>query len=343
MIARTPEPWQAPLWQRRLAEAISDPAELLALLGLDPGRLPGAQAAARTFRLRVPRGYVARMRVGDPADPLLRQVLPLSGELTGAPGYSSDPVGDLAAAAAPGLLHKYQGRALLVLTGACAVHCRYCFRRHYPYASGTLSPRELATALGYLGAHTELSEVILSGGDPLVLADERLAALAGALTEIPHLRRLRIHTRLPVVVPERITEELIDWLTQGRLKPVLVLHANHPNEIDDSVANALGTLKRAGVELLNQSVLLRGVNDDAQILATLSERLFESGVLPYYLHLLDRVQGAAHFEVAQGRALALQRQLSDRLPGYLVPRLVRELPGAPSKIPLASLLRHVPS
>ncbi len=343
MIARTPGPWQTPLWQRRLAEAISDPAELLALLGLDPGRLPGAQAAARTFRLRVPRGYVARMRVGDPADPLLRQVLPLSGELTGAPGYSSDPVGDLAAAAAPGLLHKYQGRALLVLTGACAVHCRYCFRRHYPYASGTLPPRELAAALGYLDAHTELSEVILSGGDPLVLADERLAALAGALAEIPHLRRLRIHTRLPVVVPERITEELIDWLTRGRLKSVLVLHANHPNEIDDSVANALGTLKRAGVELLNQSVLLRGVNDDAQVLATLSERLFESGVLPYYLHLLDRVQGAAHFEVAQGRALALQRQLSDRLPGYLVPRLVRELPGAPSKIPLASLLRHVPS
>jgi len=339
MIARDRAPWQAPVWQRRLAEAITDPAELLALLELDPRRLPGARAAASTFRLRVPRGYVARMQAGNPADPLLRQVLPLGAELEQAPGYLSDPVGDLGAAAAPGVLHKYHGRALLVLTGACAVHCRYCFRRHFPYAGASLGPRDTTTALDYLGAHTELSEIVLSGGDPLVLPDERLAALAATLGEIPHLRRLRIHTRLPVVLPERITEALIGWLGEGRLKPVLVIHANHANEIDDAVVSVLNTLKRAGVELLNQSVLLRGVNDDAAILAALSERLFESGVLPYYLHLLDPVQGAAHFHVEEDRALALQQQLRNRLPGYLVPRLVRELAGAPSKISLEKLIR----
>ncbi len=334
MIARTSAAWQAPLWQRRLAEAICDPAELLEMLGLDPSLLSGTRAATQDFRLRVPRGFVGRMLPGDPADPLLRQVLPLAAELEDAAGFVADPVGDLAAAAAPGVLHKYRGRALLVLTGACAVHCRYCFRRHYPYGNASLAQRDLAAALDYLGRHVEIREVILSGGDPLMLGDERLAALVEALADVPHLRRLRIHTRLPVVLPERVTPSLLDWLGGGRLKPVVVVHANHPNEIDETVGDALGALQQAGVQLLNQSVLLRGVNDDADTLARLSERLFEHGVLPYYLHMLDRVRGAAHFEITECRALTLHRKLSDSLPGYLVPRLVRELPGAASKIAL---------
>ncbi|MGD2084397.1 MAG: EF-P beta-lysylation protein EpmB [Chromatiales bacterium] len=334
MIARSPRAVQAPPWQRLLSEGFSRPAALLEFLDLDPALLAPAEDAARAFPLRVPRGYAARMRRGDPADPLLRQVLPLGLELDEVPGFGADPVGDLGAVAAPGVLHKYRGRALLVVTGACAVHCRYCFRRHYPYPAESLRGPEAGTAIAWLRRSTDIREVILSGGDPLVLSDRRLAGLARALADIPHLQRLRIHTRLPVVLPERIDASLLEWLAHGRLKPVVVVHANHPRELDEDVAAALGRLKDAGVELLNQAVLLAGVNDSAEVLAELSERLFEHGVLPYYLHGLDRVRGAAHFEVPDGRALALQRELSDRLPGYLVPRLVREVPGAASKLPL---------
>jgi EF-P beta-lysylation protein EpmB len=334
MIARTSAAVQAPAWQRLLAEAFTEPAALLEFLDLDPALLGPARAAARSFPLRVPRGYAARMRRGDPGDPLLRQVLPLGEELDQVPGFGDDPVGDCEADAVPGVLRKYRGRALLMVTGACAVHCRYCFRRHYPYASGSLRGTGIEAALAWLRRSADVREVILSGGDPLVASDRRLAALAGALAEVPGLRRLRIHTRLPVVLPERVTADLLEWLAGGPLAPVVVIHANHPRELDGTVAAALGRMKSAGITLLNQTVLLKGVNDDAAVLATLSERLFEQGVLPYYLHALDRVRGAAHFEVADRRALALHRDLAARLPGYLVPRLVRELAGAPAKLPL---------
>lgn len=319
-------------WQAVLARAITDPAELLATVGLGEEWLPAARAAARLFPLRVPRGFVARMRPGDPHDPLLRQVLPLAEECVAEEGFGTDPVGDLAAMSVPGVLHKYRGRVLLTSTGACAVHCRYCFRRHFPYAGANAAADHWRAALEYVAGDDSISEVILSGGDPLSLSDRRLAELAHGLHDIAHLRRLRLHTRLPIVLPERVNGELLDWLGTTRLRTVVVVHANHANEIDSPVRAALARLKDAGVELLNQSVLLRGVNDSAEALTALSEAMFEAGVLPYYLHMLDRVQGAAHFEVHDEIARDLMAELNKRLPGYLVPRLVREIPGAPGKV-----------
>ncbi|HET7569402.1 MAG TPA: EF-P beta-lysylation protein EpmB [Gammaproteobacteria bacterium] len=321
-------------WQTELQQAVTDPAELLSMLALDPGLLSGARAATELFPLRVPRGFVARMRIGDPHDPLLRQVLPVDAETAPAPGFTIDPVGDIASAARPGLLHKYHGRVLLVATGACAVNCRYCFRRHFPYADENPRTGRWRDALAYIRADVTISEVILSGGDPLSLADRRLAELAAAIAAIPHVRRLRIHTRQPVVLPSRIDQAFLDWFAPLPMQKAIVVHVNHANEVDTAVGAAFAALKDAGATLFNQSVLLRGVNDSADCLAALSETLFAAAVIPYYLHLLDRVAGAAHFEVPESRALALHRELRRRLPGYLVPRLVREQAGAPSKLPV---------
>jgi EF-P beta-lysylation protein EpmB len=332
MITRPAALSQPASWRRELADAIRDPATLIDLLELDRALLPAARRAAEGFPLLVPRAFLDRMRRGDPADPLLRQVLPLGDELSPSPGYVSDPVGDLAATGAPGVLRKYAGRTLLIATGACAVHCRYCFRREFPYADQRAADDGWRAALAALRVDPDCREVILSGGDPLVLGERRLAALTDALAGIPRLRRLRIHTRLPIVLPSRVDDALLDWLTGLRQQPVIVLHANHPREIDRSVRVATERLRRAGAVLLNQAVLLRGVNDDAETLSKLSERLFAAGVLPYYLHLLDPVRGAAHFDVPASRALALVRDVSARLPGYLVPRLVREVPGANAKL-----------
>jgi len=319
-------------WRQELTEAITDPADLLRVLELDPGLITAAQAAAELFPLRAPRGFVARMRKGDPHDPLLRQVLPLGAETTTASGFMDDPVGEVQAMPVPGLLHKYHGRVLLIATGACAIHCRYCFRRAFPYAkAGTTDWRSM---LSYLNQDASLSEVILSGGDPLVLSDGRLAKMIVGLGAIPHLRRLRIHSRLPVVLPERVDQGLLALLKRSRLQPVMVLHANHPQEIDEAAGAAITRLRSAGVSLFNQAVLLKGVNDSAAILAELSETLFSFGVIPYYLHLLDRVRGAAHFEVAEDQAVAIMAALRRRLPGYLAPRLVREQAGAAAKIPV---------
>lgn len=322
-----------PRWQQELADAIRDPAELLSLLQLNAALLPAAQAAAAQFPLRVPRGFVRRMRPGDPQDPLLRQVLPLADELQPAQDYLSDPVGDLKALQTGGVIHKYHGRVLLVATGACAIHCRYCFRRHFPYAEANAAAGSFAQALTYIEARPEISEVILSGGDPLVLNDRRLGELAQALAAIPHLRRLRIHSRLPIVLPSRIDTELLAWFAGTRLKPVLVVHANHPRELDAEVAAAATRLREHGVALLNQAVLLAGINDDADVLVELSERLFALGIQPYYLHALDKVQGASHFN-SDAVLRELMPALRARLPGYLVPRAVREEAGQPSKTPL---------
>ncbi len=348
MIARTAAERQAAdvprprpgAWRRRLAEAVTDPAELLSLLELPAssvdGLLDGMRRAGRLFPLRVPRSFVARMRKGDPADPLLAQVLPVAAELDPVPGFTADPVGELAAAPVPGLLHKYQGRALLVATGACAVHCRYCFRRAFPYAEQGASAAGFEPALAYVAADPTIEEVILSGGDPLLLPDARLARLAEALAAIPHVVRLRVHTRTPIVLPDRVDDDLLAWLTGTRLAPVMVLHANHAREIDREVTAAMARLAEAGVPLLNQSVLLKGVNDSVEALADLSRALFEAGVMPYYLHLLDHVTGAAHFEVEEGEARRLAAALAARLPGYLVPRLVREVEGAAGKVGIGS-------
>ncbi len=322
------------MWQTELAGALKEPVELLQRLDLSPEQIPTDVDVEAAFPFRVPLSYVERMRPGDPRDPLLMQVLPLRRERQPATGFGPDPVGDLAAMSVPGVLRKYQGRALLIVTGACPVHCRYCFRRHFPYASGQAARQDWEPALTYLAGDPTITEIILSGGDPLSLSDRRLAGLMARLEAIAHLRRLRVHTRMPVVLPARVDRPLTDWVAASRLHPVFVLHSNHPNEISAEVRRAFGRLADAGATLLNQSVLLRGVNDSARTLAALSESLFESRVLPYYLHQLDRVQGAAHFAVDDARAVSLLHGLRVRLPGYLVPRLVRESPGLAFKLPL---------
>ncbi len=317
-----------------MADAIASPEALVDALGLDRSLLAPAHAAAAGFRLRVPRSYVARMRPGDPTDPLLRQVLPVESELQDVADYVNDPLGEHAALRAPGLLQKYHGRALIITTSACAVHCRYCFRREFPYSEQTHDAPRWSAALAELAADSSIEEVILSGGDPLSLSDARLMSLTEAVARIPHIRRLRVHTRQPVVLPSRVDDGLLGWLGSLRAPMVFVIHANHPNEIDADVRSACEKLRAAGVILLNQSVLLRGINDDVDVLAELSRRLFDTGVLPYYLHVLDHVRGAAHFAVPDPEARALAGELASRLSGYLVPRLVRELYGAPAKVTL---------
>ncbi len=342
MIARSPAGWQAPPWQQQLANVIRDPVTLFAELGLDPQQAPPAwRPLADThlsFPLRVPRPFVARMRPGDWQDPLLLQVLPAAAELLTTRGFDDDPLRERAHNPVPGLIHKYQGRVLLIASGGCAINCRYCFRREFPYADNNPGSRGWQQALDYISADTSIEEVILSGGDPLAADDRHLARLVDDLASMAHVMRLRVHTRLPVVIPARINPDLISWLGGGRLRPVLVLHCNHPRELDANVAAALAQLREAGIPLLNQSVLLAGINDNGDTLVELSKRLFELGVMPYYLHLLDRVSGAAHFEVTSDRARALLGDLLARLPGYLVPRLVRDQAGAASKLPVAPML-----
>jgi EF-P beta-lysylation protein EpmB len=318
-----------------MAAAVTSPRELIFELGLDPRLIPPAIAASDGFRLRVPRSFMARMRPGDPNDPLLRQVLPLEDELTETPDYTSDPLGERAALRAPGLLHKYHGRALLIATSACAIHCRYCFRRDFPYAQATSDSSRWNRALEQIAADTSIEEVILSGGDPLSLSDARLKSLTDALQQMTHVRRLRVHTRQPVVLPSRVDAGLTEWLDTLDRPVVFVLHINHPNEIDDEVRAACAKLKASRVTLLNQTVMLRGVNDDSRVLVELSRRLFEAGVLPYYLHLLDKVRGAAHFDISEDSARRIAGELAAHLPGYLVPRLVREIDGAPAKVTLS--------
>lgn len=331
----TLQPAHAPArWQQLWRDAVRDPRELLTLLDLQPASLAISDAAAAQFPLRVPRGFIARMRRGDANDPLLRQVLPLDDEMRPMPGFTLDAVGDSAAKAASGVIRKYNGRALLIATGSCAVHCRYCFRRHFPYAEETAAAAGWRDAVALIASDPGIEEVILSGGDPLSLATAKLAELTDALARAPHLKRLRIHTRLPTVLPERVDDALLAWLSGLPWPVTVVLHANHANEFGGQVDKALARLRTAGAVLLNQAVLLRGVNDSVNALATLSERSHAAGVLPYYLHQLDRVAGSAHFEVDDARARALHAALAVRLSGYLVPRLVREVAGDTGKRPL---------
>lgn len=327
---------EQPGWRRELARAVREPAELARRLDLDLSDLAGMRAASRDFKLLVPRGFLARMQPGDPADPLLLQVLPQRAELAAQPdGYVADALDEAAATRTPGLLVKYRGRALLVTSGACAVHCRYCFRRHYPYAADNPRREDWNEALAAIAADDSIHEIILSGGDPLMLSDKVLAELTARLGSIAHLRRLRIHTRVPVVLPERVNNALLDWLAGCPLAATMVLHINHPNEIDRALHQACNRLRPHVRFLLNQAVLLAGVNDNADTLEALSHALDAAGVLPYYLHLPDKVSGTAHFEVRQRRGVELLSALRARLPGYLVPRLAREAPGAESKLVIA--------
>jgi EF-P beta-lysylation protein EpmB len=323
-------------WQIQLRDVITSRDELLAAVGLCASMVDSAEGAGEDFPLKVPRSFVRRMRHGDPHDPLLLQVLSTSAEMLEAPGYTRDPVGE-GGATIPrrGIMHKYRGRVLLLVSGGCAVHCRYCFRRHFPYSDNQNSREQWREALDYIRTDDTIDEVILSGGDPLVATDQLLRQLVDQIAAIGHVRRLRIHSRLPVVIPERVDDALLDAITHSALQTVMVIHCNHAREIDDAVAGALGRLRRSGITTLNQTVLLAGINDDLDTQLALCKRLFTAGALPYYLHLLDKVQGAAHFDVTESRARALLAELTASLPGYLVPKLVRELPGAASKVSIA--------
>lgn len=318
-------------WQEELSRAVRDPRELFRLLELNPQYLSETIEAHGDFKLMVPHPYLARMTKGDINDPLLAQVLPAGAELATVPGYNRDPLGESEANPVQGLIHKYHGRVLLIASPACAVHCRYCFRRHFPYQLNQPGRKQWSQALDYIAKDPSIREVILSGGDPLAANDQHLHWLVSEIATIPHVRRLRVHTRFPVVIPQRIDQACLRWLSATHLKVVVVLHVNHPRELDAEVAGAAARMRHAGIDLLNQSVLLRGINDCAQTLADLSEKLHRAGILPYYLHQLDTVQGAAHFAVTGRRLKQLQTQLMERLPGYLVPKFVREEAGASSK------------
>lgn len=321
-------------WLHQLADVITDPDELLQMLSLHMHpQLPQGRDARRLFALRVPRAFAARMQPGDANDPLLRQVLTSRDEFINAPGFTHDPL-DEQQSAVPSLLHKYHNRALLLVKGGCAINCRYCFRRHFPYQDHQGNKANWLQAVDYIRQHPELDEIIFSGGDPLMAKDHELDWLIGQLEEIPHLKRLRIHTRLPVVIPARITPTLCQRLSHSRLQVLMVTHINHANEIDQPLRTGLAQLRQAGVTLLNQSVLLRGINDNADTLALLSNALFDAGVLPYYIHLLDKVQGAAHFMVSDQQARVIMKSLLGKVSGYLVPRLTREIAGEASKTPL---------
>lgn len=324
-------------WIRQLANVITDPNELLQLLGLEESWLGEGEgvAARRLFPMRVPRAFVRRMRHGDPGDPLLHQVMTMQEEFLEPVGFTDDPlVEHRQVSPVPGILHKYQNRLLLMVKGGCAVNCRYCFRRHFPYEQHPGNKKVWQVALNYIRTHPELDEVILSGGDPLMARDAELEWLVAQLENIPHLRRLRIHTRLPVVIPARVTRELCRLLASSPFQIVLVTHINHGNEIDEELRHGTAQLRAAGVTLLNQGVLLKGVNNSVEALLQLSIELFNAGILPYYLHVLDRVRGASHFLVGDEEAKGLVRGLMQQTSGYLVPRLVREISGVHSKVPL---------
>ena len=323
-------------WQEQLADVVTDLPELLQLLQLDAAQLALSDAAMRDFPLRVPRPYLARIKPGDPHDPLLLQVLPQVTEMLDVQGYSHDPLGEAAVNEHSGMLHKYHGRVLLIVTQSCAIHCRYCFRRHFPYADNRPGREHWQETFRHIADDASITEVILSGGDPLASSNTYLQWLIDSLLAIPHIKRLRIHTRLPIMLPARVDSTLLQRLGNRRQQVVVVLHANHANEFDSDVDQACARLRSEGIHLLNQSVLLKGINDTAETLITLSERLFAAGVLPYYLHMLDKVQGSAHFNVSDAAALALMHELHSSLPGYLVQRLVREESGRPGKMLLTS-------
>lgn len=316
-------------WQNDIRDGFKHAADLLHYLQLDPTQCDAD--AEQRFATRVPLSFARRMRKGDANDPLLKQVLASTAETLLTPNFSSDPVGDLPALKHKGLLHKYHGRVLIITTGACAVNCRYCFRRNFPYSENALSSADINHIIDALTADTSISEVILSGGDPLLLSDSKLAQWVQAIAGISHIRRLRIHTRLPIVIPQRVNTTLCTLLSNTRLRCTVVLHSNHANELNDEVADACAGLRQHGITLLNQAVLLKGINDSGQSMAALCESLFNCGVLPYYIHVLDKAAGTAHFEVSASKALAIHAYLQQQLPGYLVPKLVREEAGKAAK------------
>ena len=320
-----------PSWKTEFSQCISSIDELLSCLQLTPEQLSISHQAAKDFPLRVPRAFLDRMEIGNPNDPLLAQVLPVIEETLVVKGYSSDPLDEIDHNPIPGVVHKYRNRLLLIVSPSCAINCRYCFRRHFPYQENRQSKQQWQKALDYISSTKELNEVIFSGGDPLAANDSFLGWLTEQIANIPHIKRLRIHTRLPVVIPSRIDDQFLRWATGTRLLPIMVLHINHSNEINLALLKAVQRLLSKGIRVLNQTVLLKGINDSAQALVDLSESLYDIGVTPYYLHLLDPVAGASHFDIPITQSQAIYAELQATLPGFLVPKLVREIPGEQSK------------
>lgn len=327
--------YQEQNWQSQLSDLITDPFELLDQLEIcSDALLSGAILASKSFKLRVPRAFVGKMRKGDPLDPLLLQVLPHHLELEEHPEFVTDPLGEEAANQLPGVLHKYQSRFLLTLTGACAVHCRYCFRRHFPYQENLPKQDDWPQIKAYIEQNPHINEVILSGGDPLTLSNRKLKLWIERLESLQQVKILRIHSRVPVVIPQRLDTELLEILKSTRLRIIMVIHANHAAELDDQTRAYLEKLSQHGITALNQAVLLKGVNDDAQTLIELSQRLFDARVMPYYLHVLDKVKGAQHFDLSGSKIDEIYHDILAGLPGYLVPKLVREIAGEKNKTPL---------
>jgi EF-P beta-lysylation protein EpmB len=319
-----------PNWQKELNNAVKNPLQLLQLLNISPQSVPLSDAARKSFAMLVPLPFIKKMKMGDINDPLLKQVLPIRDEELVSPNYTTDPLQEHNSAI-PGLLHKYQSRVLLILKSGCAVNCRYCFRRHFPYQDNNINKKQLQEVIHYIKKHPEVNEVILSGGDPLMSKDDFLQFVIDQLEPLVQLKRLRLHTRLPVVIPSRITDRLANMLQRSRFNVICVLHINHANEIDQTFQDAIYKLHQAGVQLLNQGILLKGVNDNSQSLIALSEALFAAHILPYYLFLLDKVQGAQHFDIDEMKAKRLIQEMNTALPGYLVPKLSREIAGEKSK------------
>ena len=335
-MPNSPQPISiTPDWKLELSQSVTTIDELLGSLNLNAAQLSTSQQAIADFALRVPRPFISRMQANNPSDPLLLQVLPVKAELSSAAGYSDDPLDEVSHNPIAGIVHKYANRLLLVVSPACAINCRYCFRRHFPYQENRQNKEQWQNALDYIRSATEINEVIYSGGDPLAANDHFLAWLTEQIANIKHIKRLRIHTRLPVVIPSRIDQSFLSWATATRLKPIVVLHINHANEIDNEVIQSIKRLQACGIKVLNQSVLLRGINDSADCLAELSEKLFDCDVMPYYLHLFDPVAGASHFDIEEQRAKKIYADLQAILPGFLVPKLVREIPNKPSKTTIA--------
>lgn len=320
-------------WQKELANVVTNPETLLSMLDICPEEYKKHFSARNLFPVRVPLPFIKKMIKGDFNDPLLKQVMPLSDEFIQVDGYLNDPLEEHETVA-EGLLHKYTNRVLMIVKAGCAVNCRYCFRRHFPYVDNSPNKQRWQEALDYIELHPEIDEVIFSGGDPLMASDSHLSWLINQVEKVSHIKRLRIHTRLPVVIPNRITPDLVSMLEKSRLKASIVLHINHANELDNTLITAITPLRDAKIPLFNQSVLLKGINDNACTLAELSETLFDNGIHPYYLHVLDKVQGASHFDISQEQTISIYKELMAKVSGYLVPKIVREIAGEANKTPI---------
>ena len=327
-------------WSQHLSQAITSLPELVEHLGLPKSLALHGVEAHNSFKLLVPRPYLSRIEYGNPNDPLLLQVLPSLAEMQKVAGYTKDPLEEADHNPQKAIVHKYKRRLLVITTGTCAVNCRYCFRRHFPYGDNQLAQAEWDSVIDYLKNHPKINEVILSGGDPLMMKDALLADKVRKLDALPQIKRLRIHSRLPVVIPDRVCDDMLAWINASRLDIVMVWHINHANEMDEELAHAAYKLKRAGVTLLNQGVLLKGVNDSVEAQVNLSEAVFDAGILPYYMFTLDPVEGAAHFDIAIEEAQQLMGKVAAELPGYLVPRLAKEIPGKPGKTVFAPIFTN---